>query len=103
MANLIEKVDGKTIVRVEERIDTVSAMSFEKDITPIIMEPNSNIVFDCSNLQYVASSGLRVILKAQKIVSMQGGKLKLVDVKPAVKKVFDMTGFTKFLDMECKE
>jgi anti-anti-sigma factor len=67
------------------------------------MEPNSDIVFDCSGLQYVASSGLRVILKAQKIVSMQGGKLKLVSVKPAVKNVFDMTGFTKFLHIECSE
>mgnify|MGYP003588701131 FL=1 len=103
MATQIEKIDGKTIVKVEERIDTISAMSFEKTINPIIMEPNSDIVFDCSNLQYVASSGLRVILKAQKIVSMQGGKLKLVSVIPAVKKVFDMTGFTKFLAIECRE
>lgn len=103
MATQIETVDGQTIVKVEQRIDTISSMGFEKTISPIIMQPNSDIVFDCTDLEYIASSGLRVILKAQKIVTTQGGKLKLVAVRPAVKKVFDMTGFSRFLDMEVCE
>lgn len=82
------------------RIDTINAGDFENLITPVVSEPDAQITFDCNDLEYVSSSGLRVLLKAQKIVLARKGVMKLVGVKPQIKKVFDMTGFSRFLTIE---
>ena len=94
MATISRNEDVVTITT-GERIDTINAVEFEKEITPILSEAGLKIIFDCTNLDYISSSGLRVILKAQKMVSAGKG-----DVKPPIKKVFDMTGFTRFLTIE---
>lgn len=79
------------------RIDTINAGDFEREINPIITESGVKVVFDCSELEYISSSGLRVVLKAQKMVSANKGEMMLTGVKPQIKKVFDMTGFSRFL------
>ena len=73
---------------------------FEREISPILSESGANVVFDCNTLEYISSSGLRVILKAQKMISAKKGTMKLIGVKPQIKKVFDMTGFSRFLTIE---
>ena len=73
---------------------------FEKEINPILAEQGVNIVLDCNSLDYISSSGLRVVLKAQKMVSARKGDMTLTGVKPQIKKVFDMTGFSRFLKIQ---
>jgi len=102
MATNIIIENGKTIVKTAKRIDTISAGEFEKAITPLLTQENADVVFDCSELGYISSSGLRVVLKAQKIFSANKGKLKLIGVKAEIKKIFDMTGFSRILDIEEK-
>ena len=99
MATISRNEDVVTIAT-GERIDTINAVEFEKEITPILSEAGLKIIFDCTNLDYISSSGLRVILKAQKMVSAGKGEMNLIGVKPPIKKVFDMTGFTRFLTIE---
>ncbi len=99
MATISRNEDVVTITT-GERIDTINAVEFENEITPFLSEAGLKIIFDCTNLDYISSSGLRVILKAQKMVSAGKGEMKLIGVKPPIKKVFDMTGFTRFLTIE---
>ena len=82
------------------RIDTINAGDFENEISPILAENGTKVIFDCNDLEYISSSGLRVVLKAQKIISSRKGEMKLIGVKPQIKKVFDMTGFSRFLTIE---
>ena len=56
-------------------------------------------MLDLGSLEYISSAGLRVILKAYKALAAKGG-LKLTGVQEAVREVFDITGFSDFLDME---
>ena len=72
MATISRNEDVVTIAT-GERIDTINAVEFEKEITPILSEAGLKIIFDCTNLDYISSSGLRVILKAQKMVSAGKG------------------------------
>ena len=58
MTQIIKK-DGKTIIKTGERINTMNAAQFERDIEPAL-EPGVNLVIDCTDLIYLASSGLRV-------------------------------------------
>ena len=96
----ISRNENVVTITTDERIDTINAVNFENEISPFLSESGLKIIFDCTNLDYISSSGLRVILKAQKLVSARKGEMKLIGVKPTIKKVFDMTGFTRFLTIE---
>ena len=96
----ISRIENVVTITTDERIDTINAVNFENEISPFLSESGLKIIFDCTNLDYISSSGLRVILKAQKLVSARKGEMKLIGVKPPIKKVFDMTGFTRFLTIE---
>ena len=57
------------------------------------------LVLDCHALEYVSSAGLRVILKAQKLMNAQGS-MKLPQVNETIMEVFDITGFADILTIE---
>ena len=98
----IIKEDGKTIIKTAARIDTMNASQFEQDIQPALADGGVEIIMDCSDLTYMASSGLRVIQKTMRTVMQHKGEFKMVNVNPEIYKVLAMTGFTKFMKVEKK-
>ena len=98
----ILKEDGRTIIKTSNRIDTINAPQFEKDIEPAVQEAGVNLILDCDELTYMASSGLRIIQKTMRAVMMKRGTFKMVNVSPEIYKVLNMTGFTKFMTVEQK-
>ena len=99
----ILKEGGKTIIKTDKRIDTMNAPQFEKDIEPALVEAGVDLEMDCEELNYMASSGLRIIQKTMRKVMMQKGKFKMTNVSPEIYKVLAMTGFTKFMTVEQKQ
>ena len=97
MSLQIEKKNGTTLA-LTGRLDTVTAPELEKTVTELLPRTDS-LVLDLGSLEYISSAGLRVILKAYKALAAKGG-LKLTGVQEAVREVFDITGFSDFLDME---
>jgi len=96
----ILKENGKTIIKTDKRIDTMNAGQFEKDIEPALQEQGVDLEMDCTELNYMASSGLRIIQKTMRSVMMKRGKFKMTNVSPEIYKVLAMTGFTKFMTVE---
>lgn len=84
-------------IAIEGRIDTTTAPELEKEIDAIA--DITELVLDFAGVDYISSAGLRVILKAQKLMN-QLGKMKLVNVKDDVMDVFDITGFLDILTIE---
>ena len=80
------------------RLDTTTAPELEATIDACAAEIKE-LVLDCSALEYVSSAGLRVILKAQKLMSTQGN-MKLTHVNETIMEVFDITGFADILTIE---
>ena len=79
-----------------ERVDTSNAESVETEINEIRAKfPDGSIVVDCDATEYVSSAGLRVILRLGK----KEPTLKIINVKPDVYEIFDMTGFTEILSI----
>ena len=99
----IVKEGGKTIIKTGERIDTINAPQFEKDIEPALADGGVDLEMDCTNLTYMASSGLRIIQKTMRTVMQQKGQFKITNVSPEIYKVLQMTGFTKFMTVEKKK
>ena len=80
------------------RLDTTTAPELETAIDGCAAEIK-DLVLDCSALEYVSSAGLRVILKAQKMMNVQGA-MKLTHVNETIMEVFDITGFADILTIE---
>lgn len=96
-----ELEEKKLTLAIEGRVDTVTAPDFEKEIDAIDGEINE-LVLDCEKLEYTSSAGLRVILKAQKLMTAKEGTMKLINVSQDVKEVLDITGFGDILTIETK-
>lgn len=88
----------KLTVAIEGRLDTTTAPELENTFGSIL-DGVTDLVLDMTNLEYVSSAGLRVILKIQKVMFNQG-KMKLVGVNESVMEVFEITGFSNILDIE---
>ena len=96
----IEKnVTGAVItLKIVGRLDTSTAPALEAAIDGCTAGIGE-LILDCSELEYVSSAGLRVILKAQKQMNVQGS-MKLIGVNEAIMEVFDITGFADILTIE---
>ena len=83
------KNGGEMTVSLNGRLDTVTAPDLET-VLSANYDGISSIVFNCEELSYISSAGLRVLLSAHK--RMKGG-MKLVSVSELVREVLEMTGF----------
>jgi len=90
----------QTVISISGRLDTVNVSEFEKAIAPVINGDMKDVVIDCSALDYISSSGLRNFLILQKSSTAKQGKLTLKGMKPVIKEVFDMTGFSALFCFE---
>ena len=57
------------------------------------------LIFDFSDVEYISSAGLRILLAAQKVMNRQGS-MKLTGVSADVMEVFEITGFSDILTIE---
>lgn len=96
----INKIEQKTCVVLDGRVDSTNADQFQKDIAPLMEGDNLDIDFDCTNMTYTSSQGLRVFLLLQKSLMSRNGKMVLRNMNPRVKEVFDITGFSNIITIE---
>ena len=87
----IKKIQsGKSLTLVPVgRVDTLTAPELE---AAAVTDEVEELVFDLAEVNYISSAGLRVLLATQK--KMAGKSMKIANAQPAVKEVFDITGFT---------
>lgn len=81
-------------IQVEGRIDTTNYNEFENAVNGVLKDDVKQIYLDCSGLNYISSSGLRIFLTIQKKMMAAGGKLKLFGMQPAIQEIFDISGFS---------
>ena len=89
--------DAVTLI-VSGRLDTQTAPELEAELDAVL-SGLKELTFDMTNLEYVSSAGLRVILKAQKAMNAQGS-MKLTGVNDSIMEVFDITRFLDILTIE---
>ena len=93
----INKLEQKTYVVLDGRVDSTNADQFQKDVAPLMEGDNLDIDIDCTNMTYTSSQGLRVFLLLQKSLMSRNGKMVLRNMNPRVKEVFDITGFSNII------
>ena len=80
------------------RLDTTTAPELEAVIKENITGV-TNLVMDFAGLEYLSSTGLRVILSAQKTMNKQG-EMVIRNVNETINEVFEITGFIDILTIE---
>ena len=80
-------------VVVEGRLDTMTAPELQGALSEYPGDVR-RLVFDFSELEYISSAGLRVLLSMHKQMSSVGGEIQVAHANTAVKDVFEMTGFS---------
>lgn len=93
----IENLENKTMVVLSGRLDTTNADKFQQDIAPLMQGDAPDIEIDCTDMEYTTSQGLRMFLMLQKSVTARKGSLVMRNMKPNVKEVFDITGFSNII------
>lgn len=94
-----KKVDGQKLeLALTGRLDTTTAPMLESEVNASC-DGITELVYDFTNLDYVSSAGLRVLLASQKIMNKQGSMV-VRNVKPEIMEVFELTGFTDILTIE---
>ena len=84
------------IVSLIGRLDTEAAVKFEAELAEVCKaNAHSALTIDAAALEYVASSGLRTILKLAKTEK----NFKIENVSSAVYNVFEMTGFSRIINI----
>jgi len=84
---------------VSGRLDTPSAAKAQQEITPLLENADKLITLDCTNLEYISSSGLRLLLTIRKEAARKGGNVVVEHISDDIKKVLMMTGFINLFEI----
>lgn len=85
-----KKLDnGKLTLAVAGRLDTNTSPELEEAVQ---LDGVEELVFDFAGLEYIASSGLRVLLGAQKAMMAKGGRMLVANPNEMVRGIFEVTG-----------
>ena len=81
------------------RLDTTTAPNLETVINELSAD-TKELVFDMSELEYISSAGIRVILGAYKKMNSNNGMMRIEKAQDIVREVFEMTGLSEMLEQE---
>lgn len=98
MNTTIREENNDLVMYFDGRLDTAVAPEVEKASAPLMDCDGRNIIFDCSELQYISSSGLRIFLKVLKNAQPKGSHVYIRGVSDSIRGVFAMTGFTNLFE-----
>jgi anti-anti-sigma factor len=100
MKTNIEQLEDKILVVLEGELDTAAAAEVEKTLQPLYATNGKDVIIDCEGLDYIASSGLRILISILKGAKTGGSKVVLKNMNEDIKSVFKLTGFINIFDVE---
>ena len=82
------------------RLDTATSPDVEKDMQVLMDCEGHDIILDCTDLEYISSSGLRLFLNVLKNAKSKGSHVYIRGVNADINKVFAMTGFSNLFEFK---
>ena len=96
----IQEQNGGFTALMSGRLDTPAAVQASKDMQPLMDNADKVITLECTKLDYISSSGLRLFLSLRKETASKGGKVISENINDEIKKVFMMTGFYNLFEIK---
>lgn len=91
---------NETVAAISGRLDTLAAQEAAAKFETLQEKAGGAIVLDCSQLEYISSSGLRLFLTLRKAAATKGGKVIVRNLNADVKSVFMITGFLNLFEIQ---
>lgn len=96
----LEELTDRYLVTLEGELDTVAATEVENVLQPLYKGDGRDVIIDCSGLEYIASSGLRILIGILKGAKAGGSKVVIRNLNDDIKNVFKLTGFINLFEFE---
>ena len=100
MKTSIVESGNQLIARFSGRLDTPAAVQTAEDVKPLLEASNREIILDCTELEYISSSGLRIFLSIRKEAAAHGSRVIVRNINDDIRQVFMMTGFVSLFTIE---
>jgi anti-sigma B factor antagonist len=92
-------IHNTPVLNVSGKIDAVTSKQLESAIDDILKLEAKIMLLDLREVEYVSSSGLRVLMVAKERLRKREGDLRLASLQPLVREVFDITGLKQFFSI----
>ncbi|MGX8716509.1 MAG: STAS domain-containing protein [bacterium] len=89
----LNKIENVTILSIKGRADVSSAPKLENACKKILDQHEKDIIIDCTQLDFISSAGLRVLLKLAKEIKKNAGRLAVAHVNDLVRNILEISGF----------
>ena len=100
MKTEIVESGNQLIAKFSGRLDTAAAVQTTEEVKPLLDASDKEIILDCSALEYISSSGLRIFLSIRKEAAAHGSKVVVRHINNDIRQVFMMTGFVSLFVIE---
>ena len=98
MITTFTEENNNYVMRLEGRLDTSASTQAGRDMQVLYDCAGHDIILDCSKLEYISSSGLRIFLSVLKVAKSKGSRVFITGMNNDISKVFAMTGFTNLFE-----
>ena len=96
----VKEINGVLTGILTGRLDTAAAEKCTEGLKPLFDNADKPLALDCKGLEFISSTGLRILLSLLKSSSARKGSLVIKNLSDDVKNVFKITGFSKIFTME---
>ena len=100
MNTKFEEIDGKYVATLNGELDTAAAIETEEVLKPLYNSDGKDVIIECGGLEYIASSGLRILMNLVKKAKAQGDRVILKNVNEVIRDVLELTGFVSLFEFE---
>ena len=94
-----KNIEKCMIISIQGRLDTISSAVFEKRLTELMDNQVTRIIVNCSQMDFISSSGLRTLLFALKRITKTNGKLVICGLSENFHEIFAISGFTQIFEI----
>ncbi len=96
---ILRDVRDIKIAQLEGELNTLAAPEAETELNLLLEQGIKKILINFENLDFIASSGLRILLSTAQRLKTDGGELKVCSLNETVQEVFDISGFSTLLSV----
>ena len=103
MAVKFETKNGLTVCHIDGEVDINSSPDIKKSFDKLISKKTPKVVINLSKVAYVDSSGLATLVEILKNMRTYGGRMRLANLSPKIKSLFEITKLEKLFDIQPTE
>ena len=97
---VVERAGQALVLSPIGRLDSANVHSFEAVVMDHLSKGERRVIVDFSRLDFISSSGMRVLLIARKALMAKDGKLVLCSMKDHIEEIFKISGFIQIIPIK---